>query len=64
MSDMLSWDRSMLDCEPPSEIEEPSEADNGGVSVPELAVYVLDRDRDLGPGLLKTGANPTRGWSK
>ena len=51
----------MLDCEPPSEIEEPSEADNGGVSVPELAVYVLDRDRDLGPGLLKTGAYPTTG---
>ncbi len=41
----------MLDCEPP-DIEEPSESDNGGVSVPD--VTVLDLERETGAGRAKT----------
>lgn len=44
----------MLDWEP-SEMEEPSEAESGGVSPPELEVHVLDLDRAAGPGRVKTG---------
>jgi hypothetical protein len=33
----------MLDCEP-SDIEEPSEEERGGVPAPELEVQVLERD--------------------
>jgi hypothetical protein len=43
----------MLDCDP-SEIEEPSEEDRGGVSAPELEVQVLERDL-AGRGRVKTG---------
>jgi len=50
----FTWDKSILDCEP-SDIEEPSEDDNGGVSPPELDVQVLDREREAGPGREKTG---------
>ena len=48
--------RSMLDWEPP-EIEEPSDAERGGVSPPELEVQVLDRERVVGAGLEKTGTS-------
>ena len=51
---MFSCERSMLDWEP-SEIEEPSDAESGGVSPPELEVHVLDLDRAAGPGRVKTG---------
>jgi len=37
-------------------MEEPSEAERGGVSPLELEVHVLERKRDAGPGLVKTGA--------
>jgi len=37
-------------------MEEPSEAERGGVSPPELEVHMLERERDAGPGLVKTGA--------
>ena len=37
-------------------MEEPSEVERGGVSPPELEVHVLERERDAGPGLVKTGA--------
>jgi len=48
-------ERSMLDCEP-SDCEEPSEHESGGVSPPELDdVQVLDRERDAGVGREKTG---------
>lgn len=52
----------MLDCDPPSDIEEnPSEAaERGGVSPPELdEVQVLEREREAGPGLEKTGIERT-----
>lgn len=51
---MLICERSMLDCDPP-EIEDPSEAERGGVSPPELDVQVLERERVTGPGLVNTG---------
>ena len=58
---ILICERSMLDSEP-SGMEEPSEAERGGVSPPELEVHVLGRERDAGPGLVKTGAGQsTRG---
>lgn len=44
---------SMLDCEPP-DCDEPSDMDNGGVSVPELALTVLEREREAGSGLVNT----------
>jgi hypothetical protein len=48
-------DKSILDCDPP-EIEDPSEEDErGGVSPPELEVQVLERERVVGAGLVKTG---------
>jgi len=37
-------------------MEEPSEAERGGVSPPELEVHMLERERDAGPGLVKMGA--------
>ncbi len=43
----------MLDCDP-SDIDDPSEDDRGGVSepdVPEFEVHMLDLDHDKGPGL-------------
>ena len=48
-------DKSILDCDP-SEIEDPSEDERGGVSPPELEVQVLERERVVGAGLLNTGA--------
>jgi len=45
-------------------MEEPPEAERGGVSPTELEVHVLERERerDAGPGLVKTGAGQsTRG---
>ena len=48
-------DKSILDCDPP-EIEDPSEDERGGVSPPELEVQVLERERAVGAGLVKTGA--------
>lgn len=45
----------MLDWDPP-EVEDPSEAERGGVSAPELDdVHVLERERVAGPGREKTG---------
>lgn len=45
----------MLDCDPP-EVEDPSEAESGGVSTPELDdVQVLERERVAGLGREKTG---------
>jgi len=50
----------MLDREP-SDMGEPSEAERGGVPPPELEVHAPERERDAGPGLVKTGAGqPTR----
>ena len=43
----------MLDWEPP-ETDDPSDAESGGVSVPDEAeVHVLDRERPAGEGRLK-----------
>ena len=50
----LICERSILDCDPP-EIEDPSDAERGGVSPPELEVQVLERERVLAAGLVKTG---------
>ena len=47
-------DRSILDCDPP-EIEDPSDDKRGGVSPPELEVQVLEHERVVGAGLVKTG---------
>ncbi len=47
----------MLDCEP-SDIEEPSEEERGGVPAPELEVQVLERDLD-GNGRVKTDVKTT-----
>jgi hypothetical protein len=53
---MLTWPRSMDDWEPP-DMEDPSEEDKGGVSMPELeVVQVLERERVVvASGLEKTG---------
>lgn len=51
-------ERSMLDCEPP-DIDDPSDAESGGVSLPELEVQVLERERPAGLGLVNTGAGRT-----
>ncbi len=49
----------MLDCEPP-ETDEPSEAESGGVSVPEEEdVQVLDRERPAGDGREKMDCSRT-----
>lgn len=40
----LMCDKSILDCEPSSIEEKPSEDERGGVSPPELEVQVLDRE--------------------
>ena len=49
-------ERSILDCDP-SEIEDPSEDERGGMSPLELEVQVLlERERVAGAGLVKTGA--------
>lgn len=53
-SAILISERSILDCDPP-EIEDPSDAERGGVSPPELEVQVLERERVVGAGLVKTG---------
>ena len=50
----LIWDRLILDCDPP-EFEDPSEDERGGVLPPELEVQVLERERVVGAGLVKTG---------
>lgn len=50
--------RSMLDIELP-ETEDPSDAERGGVSPPELEVQVLERDREAGGGRVKTGTGRT-----
>jgi hypothetical protein len=47
---MLDWD--------PSEIDEPSEEERGGVPAPELEVQVLERDL-AGRGRVKTGMQTT-----
>jgi hypothetical protein len=44
----------MLDCEP-SDIEEPSDDNNGGVSPPELDLRVIDQEQEAGPGRENTG---------
>ena len=46
----------MLDCEPSENEEHPSEMDNGGVSAPELEVHVLERERVVTGGRVKTGS--------
>ena len=46
-------ERSILDCDPP-EIEDPSEDESGGVSPLEPEVQVLERERAVGAGLVKT----------
>ena len=50
----LICERSILDCDPP-EFEDPSDDESGGVSPPELEVQVLERERVVGAGLVKTG---------
>ena len=45
----------MLDCEPSENEEYPSEMDSGGVSAPELEVHVLERERVVTGGRVKTG---------
>jgi hypothetical protein len=47
----------MLDCDP-SDIDEPSEEERGGVPAPELEVQVLDRE-PAGNGRVKTGIETT-----
>lgn len=50
----------MLDCESP-DVDEVSSADSGGVSASELAVVqVLEREREAGPGRVKTGCADTK----
>jgi hypothetical protein len=51
----LTWDKSILDCEPSDMEEMPSDDERGGVSPPELDVHVLDLERVAGPGREKTG---------
>lgn len=41
------------------DIEEPSDAERGGVSPPELDVQVLEREREAGGGRVKTGTGRT-----
>jgi hypothetical protein len=58
----FTWDMSisMLDWDP-SDMEEPSAEESGGVSAPELdVVIVLERDREFGLGREKTAAGRTR----
>ena len=50
----LSCDRSILDCDLP-EFEDPSDEERGRVSPPELEVQVLEHERVVGAGLVKTG---------
>ena len=50
----LICDRSILDWDPP-EIEDPSDDEGGGVLPPELEVQVLECERVVGAGLVKTG---------
>ena len=50
----------MLDWEPP-ETDDPSDAESGGVSVPDEAeVHVLDRERPAGEGRLKMECSRTK----
>ena len=55
----LICDKSILDCDPP-EFEDPSDEERGGVSPPELEVHVLERERVVGAGLVKTGTAQSR----
>ena len=52
---------SMLDCEPP-DCDEPSDIDKGGVSPPELALTVLEREREAGSGRENTDCERTVEW--
>jgi len=45
----------MLDCEPSEKEEYPSEMDSGGVAAPELEVHVLERERVMTGGRVRTG---------
>jgi len=50
----------MLDCEPSEKEEYPSEMDSGGVAAPELEVHVLERERVVTGGRVKTGCIRTK----
>jgi len=45
----------MLDCEPSEKEEYPSEMDSGGIAAPRLGVHVLERERVVTGGRVKTG---------
>ena len=50
----------MLDCEPSENEEHPTEMDSGGVSAPELEVQMLERERVVTGGQVKSGSIRTK----